>query len=50
MTLTKWNESVRIAKVKLGLDPNSYTVIRGKLLKEAKAIYQILILNQKTTK
>ena len=50
MTLTKWNESVRIAKVKLGLDPNSYTVIRGKLLKEAQAIYQILKLNQKSTK
>ena len=50
MKLTKWNESVRIAKVKLGLDPNSYTVIRGKLLKEAQAIYQILILNQKSTK
>ena len=50
MALAKWNESVRIAKIKLGLDPKSYTVIRGKLLKESQAIYQMLILNEKTTK
>ena len=50
MTLAKWNESVRIAKIKLGLDPKSYTVIRGKLLKESQAIYQMLILNETTTK
>ena len=50
MTLTKWNESIRIAKIKMGLDPKSYIMIKGKLLKEAQAIYQILILNDKTTK
>tara|TARA_B100000401_G_C52809348_1_gene722846 strand:+ start:1829 stop:1975 length:147 start_codon:yes stop_codon:yes gene_type:complete len=47
MTLAKWDESVRIAKVKLGLDPKSYIMIKGKLLKEAQAIYQMLILNEK---
>ena len=33
MTLTKWNESIRIAKIKMGLDPKSYIMIKGKLLK-----------------
>jgi len=47
MTLAKWNESVRIAKIKLGLNPKSYIMIKGKLLKEAQAIYQMLILNEK---
>tara|TARA_Y100000401_G_C8256865_1_gene191192 strand:+ start:35 stop:181 length:147 start_codon:yes stop_codon:yes gene_type:complete len=47
MTLAKWDESIRIAKVKMGLDPNSYIMIKGKLLKEAQAIYQMLILNDK---
>tara|TARA_B100001113_G_scaffold124333_1_gene101465 strand:- start:1027 stop:1173 length:147 start_codon:yes stop_codon:yes gene_type:complete len=47
MTLAKWDESVRIAKVKMGLDPKSYIMIKGKLLKEAQAIYQMLILNEK---
>ena len=48
MTLAKWDESIRIAKVKMGLDPKSYMVIKGKLLKEAQAIYQLLILNDKS--
>ena len=47
MTLAKWDESVRIAKIKLGLNPKSYTMIKGKLLREAHAIYQMLILNDK---
>ena len=47
MTLAKWDESVRIAKVKMGLDPKSYIMIKGKLLKEAQAIYQMLILHEK---
>jgi uncharacterized Fe-S cluster-containing MiaB family protein len=47
MTLAKWEESIRIAKVKMGLDPKSYIMIKGKLLKEAQAIYQMLILNEK---
>ncbi|QOR60179.1 hypothetical protein [Bathycoccus sp. RCC716 virus 1] len=45
MTLSKWNESVRLAKIKQGLNPSSYIEIKGKLLKEAQAIYQILLLN-----
>ena len=47
MTLAKWDESVRIAKIKLGLNPKSYIMIKGKLLREAQAIYQMLILNDK---
>lgn len=45
MTLAKWNESVKIAKIKLGLDPKKFTRIQGKLLKEAQAVYSILLLN-----
>ena len=46
MTLTKWNESVKVAKIKLGLDPKKFTRIQGKLLKEAQAVYSILLLNK----
>ena len=47
MTLTQWSESVRMAKIKLGLDPQKFTRVQGKLLKEAQAIYSVLILNDK---
>jgi len=47
MTLSKWNESVKVAKIKLGLDPKKFTRVQGKLLKEAQAIYSILLLNDK---
>jgi len=50
MTLSKWNESVRLAKIKHGLNPSSYMELKGKLLKEAQAIYQILILNENKSK
>jgi len=47
MTIAKWNESIRIAKIKLGMKPKSFIKIQGKLLKEAQAIYQILLMNSK---
>jgi hypothetical protein len=47
MTLAKWNESVKVAKIKLGLDPKKFTRVQGKLLKEAQAVYSILLLNDK---
>ena len=50
MTLTKWNESVKVAKIKLGLDPKKFTRIQGKLLKEAQTIYRILMLNKNVSK
>jgi|TARA_B100002019_G_scaffold8403_2_gene6683 tRNA A22 N-methylase len=43
MTLAKWDESVRIAKIRMNLDPNDFSVIKGKLLKEAQIIYKILL-------
>ena len=46
MTLVKWEEYVKIAKIKLGLDPKKFTRVQGKLLKEAQAIYSILLLNK----
>jgi hypothetical protein len=46
MSLTKWDESVRLAKIKLGLDPKEFTRVQGKLLKEAQIIYHILLLNK----
>ena len=46
MTLAKWEESVRVAKIKCGIDPKKYTRVQGKLLKEAQAIYSILLLNK----
>jgi|TARA_R110000823_G_scaffold312280_1_gene438844 hypothetical protein len=46
MTLAKWEESVKVAKIKLGLDPKKFTRVQGKLLKEAQAVYSILLLNK----
>lgn len=43
MTLKKWDQAVRLAKIKQGIDPNKYVFIKGKLLKEAQAIYLFLI-------
>ena len=48
MTLAKWDESVRLAKIKLGLDPKGFTKVQGKLLKEAHIIYHLLLLNKNT--
>mgnify|MGYP006872146317 CR=1 FL=1 len=48
MSLSKWEDSVKMAKIKLGMNPKKFTRVEGKLLKEAQAIYSILILN--TTK
>jgi hypothetical protein len=45
MSLAKWEDSVKIAKIKLGLDPKKFTRVQGKLLKEAQAVYSILLLN-----
>ena len=46
MTLAAWDESVRLAKLKLGLDPKGFIKIQGKLLKEAQIIYHLLLLNK----
>ena len=46
MTLAKWHESVRLAKIKLGLDPKSFAKVQGKLLREAQIIYHLLLLNK----
>jgi hypothetical protein len=45
MTLAKWDASVKVAKIKLGIDPKKFTRVQGKLLKEAQAVYSILLLN-----
>jgi hypothetical protein len=45
MSLSKWEDSVKMAKIKLGIDPKKFTRVQGKLLKEAQAIYSILLLN-----
>ena len=50
MTLTQWSESVRMAKIKLGLDPQKFTRVQGKFLKEAQAIYSILMLSKSNSK
>ena len=46
MTLKTWDESVKLAKIKLGLNPKEFTKIQGKLLKEAQIIYHILLMNK----
>ena len=44
MTLAKWDESVRLAKIHLGMNPDTFVKIQGKLLKEAQKIYHLLLL------
>jgi len=46
MSLAKWQHSVKIAKVKLGMDQKKFVKIKGKLLKEAQKIYSMLLLKQ----
>ena len=46
MTLSKWEDSVKVAKIKLGIDPKKFTRVQGKLLKEAQAIYSILMISK----
>jgi hypothetical protein len=46
MTLSKWEDSVKVAKIKLGIDPKKFTKVQGKLLKEAQKVYSILLLNK----
>jgi len=46
MSLAKWSQAVRMAKIKQGLDPDKYVMLKGKLLKEAQAIYQLLIISK----
>jgi hypothetical protein len=50
MTLSKWEDSVKIAKLKLGIDPKGFTRVQGKLLKEAQKVYSILLLNKSKSK
>ena len=46
MTPSKWEDSVKVAKIKLGIDPKKFTKVQGKLLKEAQKVYSILLLNK----
>jgi len=46
MSLSRWEDSVKMAKIKLGMDPKKFTRVDGKLLKEAQAVYSILLLNK----
>jgi hypothetical protein len=46
MTLTKWQESVKIAKIKLKIDPKSFVKVQGELLREAQKIYAILLIKR----
>ena len=50
MTLADWSESVKMAKIKIGMDPKKFTRVQGKLLKEAQAVYSILMLSKSKSK
>jgi hypothetical protein len=47
MTLALWDESVRMAKIKAGVNPKSFIRLQGKILKDAQGIYHILLLNHR---
>src|SRR6056300_1241100 len=38
--------AIKRAKIKQGIDPKKYVMIKGKLLKEAQAIYHLLIMSK----
>ena len=44
MSLSKWEESVKVAKIKCSVDPKKFTMVQGKLLKEAQKVYSIMLL------
>jgi tRNA A22 N-methylase len=35
-----------MAKIKMNMDPNSFTVVKGKLLREAQKIYMMLLASK----
>lgn len=43
----QWNEAVRLSKIHLGKNPESFVRIQGKLLKNAQIIYNFLLLAKK---
>ena len=47
MTLSKWQESVKIAKLKLKMDPKKFVKVTGELLKEAQKVYSILLIKKR---
>ena len=50
MSLSKWEESVKVAKIKCSVDPKKFTRVQGKLLKEAQKVYSIMLLNKSKSK
>jgi len=48
MSISKWEESVKVAKIKIGVDPKKFTRVQGKLLKEAQKVYSIMLLKSKS--
>jgi hypothetical protein len=48
MSLSKWEESVKVAKIKYSIDPKKFTRVQGKLLKEAQKVYSIMLLKSKS--
>ena len=44
---SKWNEAVRLAKIHLGKNPDSFTRIQGKLLRHAQIIYHFMLISKK---
>jgi len=50
MSLKRWEDAVKIAKIRQGIDPKEFSRIQGKLLKEAQTIYRILMMNKISAK
>ena len=44
--LASWTESVRVAKINLGKDPNELMEIRDELLAEAQKVYNHLVFDE----
>ena len=50
MSLKRWEDSVKIAKIRLGFNTTEFMKIQGKLLKEAQTILPYLMLNKMSVK
>jgi hypothetical protein len=46
MSLKDWNYSVSQAKKRLGISPEKFTRIQGRLLREAQTIYHIILMKK----
>jgi len=50
MTLDLWKQSIRTAKMRMGINPNTFMKVSPKLFREAQKIYVFLMMKKNIRK